>query len=310
MAPSASPARPPSTPSDIIGSMTRQPFPPRSLAIARHPTMEGAEELAVELGAYFSERNLNVAQASLYDDDLRRRVQAGEFEIVIALGGDGTMLRAGHLCAPLGVPILGINLGRLGFLIEVKGDDWRPAIDRVLAADYWLEPRMMLSAQQLREGVPLGGWDVLNECVVGRGAIVRPVHLTAEIDGRHLTTYVADALIVATATGSTAYALAAGGPILPPQLRNILLVPVAPHLSVDRAIVLDEGSWVRVTVRTDHQASLSIDGQAPLKLEDGDQVDVRAGKHTTLFVRLQDPGYFYRNLTWGIHRNPSPGLRG
>src|SRR3990172_7294718 len=111
MAPSASPARPPSTPSDIIGSMTRQSFPPRSVAIARHANMEGAEELAVELGAYFSERNLNVAQASLYDDDLRRRVQAGEFEIVIALGGDGTMLRAGHLCAPLGVPIWGSTTG-------------------------------------------------------------------------------------------------------------------------------------------------------------------------------------------------------
>src|SRR3972149_8332982 len=165
MAPSASPPRTRRTPSDIIGSMPRQPFPPRSLAIARHPTMEGAEELAVELGAYFSERNLNVAQASLYDDDLRRRVQAGEFEIVIALGGDGTMLRAGHLCPQLGVPILGINLGRLGFLIEGKGDDWRPAIDRVLAADYWLPPRGVLSPQQPPGGGSPRGWGGLT----GRG---------------------------------------------------------------------------------------------------------------------------------------------
>jgi NAD+ kinase len=150
----------------------------------------------------------------------------------------------------------------------------------------------------------------LNECVVGRGGTVRPVNLTAEIDGIHLATYVADALIVSTATGSTAYALAAGGPILPPQLRNILLVPVAPHLSVDRAIVLDEGARVRVSVQTDHQASMSIDGQPPIDLEDGDQVDVRAGKHATLFVRLQDPSYFYRNLTSGMHRAPAAGGRG
>lgn len=307
---SASHARLLQAPSDIIGGMTRSPFSPRSLAIATHPTMEGADETAEQLAAYLSQRHLNVAHASLYDEGLRERVERGEFEVLIALGGDGTMLRAGHLCAPVEVPVLGINLGRLGFLMEVKRDDWRSAIDRVLEADYWLEPRMMLRAGQVRNGEPIRGWDVLNECVVGRGGTVRPVNLTAEIDGIPLTTYVADALIVATATGSTAYALAAGGPILPPQLRNILLVPVAPHLSVDRAIVLDEGSWVRVTVRTDHQASMSIDGQPPIGLEDGDQVDVRAGKHTTLFVRLQDPSYFYRNLTSGMHRTSSSGGTG
>lgn len=291
-------------PSDIIGGMTRPAFSPRSLAIATHPTMEGAQELAAEMAAYISLRDVKVAHASLYDEELRARVTSGEFEVLVALGGDGTMLRSGHLCAPVGVPILGINLGRLGFLMEVKRDEWRTAIERVLGADYWLEPRMMLRAVQIRDGETLGGWDVLNECVVGRGGIVRPVHLTAEIDGRPLTTYVADGLIVSTPTGSTAYALAAGGPILPPQLRNILLVPVAPHLSVDRAIVLNEDSWVKVTVRTDHQASMSIDGQNPMALEDGDQVDVRAGKYTTHFVRLHDPSYFYRNLTSGIHRSP------
>jgi NAD+ kinase len=269
--------------------------------------MEGAVEVAAEIASYIEERNLRVAYASLYDESLRQRVQNKEFEILVALGGDGTMLRAGHLCAPFDVPILGINLGRLGFLMEVKRDGWRPAIDRVLKADYWLEPRMMLGAESIRGGKTLGSWDILNECVVGRGGVVRPVNLTAEIDGHVLTTYVADALIVSTATGSTAYALAAGGPILPPQLRNLLLVPVAPHLSVDRAIVLDEGARVRVTVRTDHQASMSIDGQPPVELEDGDQVEVRAGKYTTLFVRLQDPSYFYRNLTSGIHRIPPPG---
>jgi NAD+ kinase len=306
---SGSGAGPAMTPSDIIGGMTRQPFAPRSLALATHPTMEGAGEMAAEMAEYLKQQNLNVAHASLYDEALRQRVQSGEFEVLVALGGDGTMLRAGHLCAPVEVPILGINLGRLGFLMEVKRDDWRSAIDRVLKADYWLEPRMMLRAEQVHEGETLAGWDVLNECVVGRGGVVRPVNLTAEIDGILLTTYVADAVIVSTATGSTAYALAAGGPILPPQLRNILIVPVAPHLSVDRAIVLDEGSWVRVTVQTDHQASMSIDGQPPIELQDGDQVDVRAGKYTTLFVRLQDPSYFYRNLTSGMHRVPPPGGR-
>jgi len=144
---------------------------------------------------------------------------------------------------------------------------------------------------------------VLNEAVVGRGEVVRPVRLIAEIDGRHLTTYVADAVIIATPTGSTAYALAAGGPILPPELRNILLVPVAPHLSVDRAIVLHEGSWVRVVVETDHEASLSIDGQAPIPMEDQDQISAHASEHRVHFVRLQEPDYFYRNLTSRMNQN-------
>jgi len=135
--------------------------------------------------------------------------------------------------------------------------------------------------------------------------MVRPVRLTAEIDGHRLTTYVADALIVATPTGSTAYALAAGGPILPPEIRNILLVPVAPHLSVDRAIVLHEGSQVRITVRTDHQAALSLDGQEPVRMQDGDWVHAFASDHSVEFVRLQDPDYFYRNLTSRMNQNPS-----
>ncbi len=154
-----------------------------------------------------------------------------------------------------------------------------------------------------------GEWDVLNECVVGRGRSVRLVELVTEIDGTYLTTYAADALILATPTGSTAYALAAGGPILPPELRNILIVPVAPHFSVDRAVVLHEGSTVSVTVRTDHQATLSMDGQTPVDLQDGDCVRVRAGDHTVQFVRLQDPGYFYRDLQQPHAPNPNPRSR-
>jgi NAD+ kinase len=166
---------------------------------------------------------------------------------------------------------------------------------------------MMLCAEHWRSNELLGSWDVLNEVVVSRGQIIRPVNITAWVDDRYLTTYVADALIAATPTGSTAYALAAGGPILPPELRNILLVPVAPHLSIDRAIVLAEGSSVSITVQTDHEAVFSWDGQAPIELTDDDRVDVCAGKHTVKFIRFQDPGYFYRNLTPHMSQNPSTG---
>jgi NAD+ kinase len=131
--------------------------------------------------------------------------------------------------------------------------------------------------------------------------------LETSVDGRHLTTYVADGLIAATATGSTAYALAVGGPILPPALRNILLVPVAPHLSIDRAIILAEGSIVTIRVQTEHQAVISVDGHDPITLNNGDTVLVRASNHNVQFIRIQDPDYFYRNLTPHMNRNPSIG---
>ena len=290
--------------------MNAKPSPPNRIAVASYPGREEAIELAEDITVFLAERGLTAHHASLYDEALRSQIKEGAFDLLIALGGDGTMLRAGHLCAPPQVPILGINIGGLGFLIEVGRDEWQSKVERVLTGDYWLQKRMMLRAEHFRGEEMLGSWDVLNECTVGRGEQVRPVRLFTEIDGFYLTTYVADSLIVATPTGSTAYALAAGGPILPPELRNILLVPVAPHLSIDRAIVLHEGSWVKVTVGTTHQATVCADGQHPEPLQDQDHVEVRVSEHTVHFVRLQEPDYFYRNLTSRMQRNPVVGDRG
>jgi NAD+ kinase len=281
----------------------------RTIAVASHPDMQEASDLAAQVAGFLQEDGRDAFHGSIYSESLRSQVEQGDCDLCIALGGDGTMLRAGHLCAPLKIPILGINLGSLGFLMEVDRDTWKTCLRRVLDGDYWLEVRMMLRAEHLSKGQRMGEWDVINECVVGRGEVVRPVRLITEVDGRYLTTYVADALIVATPTGSTAYALAAGGPILPPEVRNILIVPVAPHLSVDRAIVLHEGSSVQVTVRTDHEATLSIDGKSPERLADQDQVQVRACEHVVEFVRLQEPDYFYRNLTSRMNQNPSAEKR-
>jgi NAD+ kinase len=281
---------------------------PQRIAVAIHPDLKPAADMAAQIEDWLKEREVEVTAAYLYDADFRGRVTDGDFDLLIMLGGDGGMLRAGHLCAPNGVPILGINLGRLGFLIEVQRDEWQTALERILVGDYWLEQRMMLQAEHRRQDQILGEWQVLNEVFIGRGEVVRPVRLRTEVDKRHLTTYVADAVIVATPTGSTAYALAAGGPILPPDLRNILIVPVAPHLSFDRAVVLHEGSWVQVTINTDHQAIISADGQAPVALADGDSILICASEDTTEFVRFQDPDYFYRNLNKRMNQNPSAGV--
>jgi NAD+ kinase len=277
------------------------------IAVAPHPEIPIAVEETEHIVAFLRDRNLQVTSGLLYDEDLHHRITDGEFDLLIAIGGDGTMLRAGHICGPHAIPILGINMGRFGFLMEIRHENWQEALNRLLLGDYWLENRMMLNAEQIRQDEMLGKWDIVNEAVVSRGGYVRPVHLETVVDGRFLATYVADGLIASTPTGSTAYSLAAGGPILPPELRTILLVPIAPHLSIDRAIVLAEGSSVAINVHTTHQAVLSIDGQPPIELLNGDCVNIYASSSTLQFVRFQDPGYFYRNLTPHMSQNPSTG---
>jgi NAD+ kinase len=280
---------------------------PRSIAIIYHPQLPQAGSEAVQIAAFLQEKGIHHAIGTLDNADLSQQLTACEFELMLALGGDGTMLRAGHFCAPLGIPIMGVNMGHFGFLYETRRLSWREDLSLLLAGNYWLEKRMLLHASHHRGEQALGEWDVLNDVVVCRGKIVRPVRLTACVDGYLLTTYVADGLIASTATGSTAYALAVGGPILPPELRNILLIPVAPHLSVDRAIILAEGASVSITVNTNHEAVASMDGLAPVEMLDGDEMRVRANQHTLNFVRFQDPGYFYRNLTPYMYNNPVIG---
>jgi NAD+ kinase len=270
-------------------------FLPKRPVITAYPKMPEAYAEVDKIADFLKQKGIEAPKGSLYDEDLRKRIRAGEFDLMIAVGGDGTMLRAGHLCAPSGLPIFGINLGRLGFLIQVDRGEWPEKIERLFNGEAWIEYRMMLRVEHVRAGEALAEWHALNEAVVCRGHYLRPVRLTANVDGRVLTTYVCDGLIAATATGSTAYALAAGGPILPPDLRNILLVPIAPHLSVDRGVVLSEGSSVSIMVKSDNSV-VSVDGQPPIQLAEEDHVDVRAAEYTAQFVRFGDPGYFYRNL--------------
>jgi len=283
------------------------PFLPQHPVVTSYPKVPEAFREAQAIADHLKVKGIDTPYGSLYDEVLRKRVKDGEFDLLIAVGGDGTMLRAGHLCAPSGVPILGINLGRLGFLIQVQRDEWREMLDRLLAGEAWIENRMMLEVNLVRAGEQAGTWHALNELVVSRGQYLRPIRLSASADGHLLTTYVADGLIASTATGSTAYALAAGGPVLPPELRNILIVPIAPHLSVDRAVVLAEGSTVDISVMSEN-AVLSVDGQIPVGLAEDDHVKVHAGEFTARFVRFGDAGYFYRNLTAHMNQNSLFGM--
>lgn len=283
---------------------------PKRIAIAVYPSVPEGIAKAETIAGFLTDHGVEtVAWGTFQDETLLRRMEAGEFDLLIAMGGDGTMLRAGSIGAPLGLPILGINLGRFGFLTEIQRGEWQERILRLLDGRYWLEERMLLHAEHLRNGKQMGAWHVINEVVVCRGQFVRPIEIQTEVDGNLLANYVADGLIAATPTGSTAYALAAGGPILPPELRNILIIPVAPHLSIDRAIILSEGSGVTMTVKTRHEAVMSIDGHPPIPMLDGDAVRVVRNNFTIQFVRFQDPGYFYRNITAFMEQSPLTGNR-
>jgi NAD+ kinase len=288
--------------------MRKPTSPPKRIAVAYHSELAGADQEAFQVAAELERLGTPpLLCASNFNEELRLQVQDGQFDALVVLGGDGTLLRTGRLCAPSGTPILGINLGRFGFLIEVQRNNWQSVLTRLLEGDFWLEDRMMLHAELWRDKKQVGAWDVLNEVVICRGQYVRPIQISASVDGALLSTFIADGLIAATATGSTAYAMAAGGPIMPPELRNILVMPVAPHLSMDRGILLPEGAFIKMTVHTDHEAVLSVDGSLPIAMFQEDSVMTGAGEHTVSFIRFQDPGYFYRNLTRYMERNPVAG---
>ncbi len=277
---------------------------PHNIAVMANPNIPGALNFAQDVGLKIRETGVKVEMGSLYDEGFRSEVKAKDFDLLIALGGDGTMLRAGHLCAPADIPLLGINVGHFGFLVELKRHEWHHYLERLVTGNFRYEQRMMLNASCLRAGQEEDLYDVINDVVVARGQFVRPIEVEALLNGIHITSYVADGLIAATPTGSTAYALAAGGPILPPEIRNILLVPVAPHLSVDRAVVLSEGSAVTIRVKTEHEAVVSVDGQIPVHLASGDSVHITAHEKSLHMVRFQDPHYFYRNLTAYMEHHP------
>ncbi|MFN3762357.1 MAG: NAD(+)/NADH kinase [Anaerolineae bacterium] len=264
-----------------------------TVGIFVHPRLPAAPPLAHEIARWLGERGVRVWETDSLDEDAVLP-DLPDTDLLVTLGGDGSILRAAHHTAGHPTLILGVNLGRMGFLTEAEPDGWEEVLQRVWQGEYWVEERMMLRAAVGAGDLPAR--DALNDVVVGPGALGRVVHLEARVDGDLLTTYVADALIIATPTGSTAYALAAGGPIMPPQQRNILLVPVAPHLSLDRAVVLAEGVRVRVVVRGHSPASLIVDGEVVAELAPGEAVEVEASPRVARFARVRERDYFYRTL--------------
>ena len=266
------------------------------IGILEHPQIPATPAMAAEIAAWLADRGVDSWIASPSLDEPINDENLTRSQLLIVLGGDGSTLRAARLSVPFGVPLFGINMGRVGFLSEATPQDWPDKLQKVLDGDYWMERRLLILGELWRNDVAIDSFVALNELVIGRGAQARVIRLHMRIDGDLVTTYIADALIVATPTGSTAYAMAAGGPLLPPQLQNIVVVPVAAHLSLNRSLVLHEEAHIDIEVEMDHDANLTTDGQSSVQLATGDRVVIVKYDKPCLFARVDDPGYFYRRL--------------
>lgn len=255
----------------------------------------GTVVVAEEISEWLEARGVETWTGPGHDDGVLD-AHLAEMDMLVVLGGDGTTLRAARLLTPYDVPIFTVNLGRVGFLSEAQPDEWREKLSSVLEGNFWIEKRLRMRADLMRDGQLLAPFTALNEMVVGRGSQARVIRLHLKVDGDLVTTYVADSLIVATPTGSTAYAMAAGGPLLPPQLQNFVVVPVAAHLSLNRALVLHEEAEISIEVEMDHEANITADGQLGSPVEDGDIVLISKHPHPCYFARVESAGYFYRRL--------------
>ncbi|CUS02847.2 putative inorganic polyphosphate/ATP-NAD kinase [Candidatus Promineifilum breve] len=265
------------------------------IGILEQPRLPDSAPLARQVEAWLAARGIASWTAAPLDDEALDAPIDGS-SLLIVLGGDGSTLRAARLTVPFGVPIFGINVGRVGFLSEATPENWPQKLERLLGGDYWIERRLLLHAELWRGGQLIEPFTALNEVVIGRGAQARVIQLHLRVDDDLVTTYIADALIVATPTGSTAYAMAAGGPLLPPQLQNLVIVPVAAHLSLNRSLVLHENARIAIQVERGYEAYLTADGQKSTLVQDGDEIVITRHERTCSFARVESAGFFYRRL--------------
>ncbi|HHT72740.1 MAG TPA: NAD(+)/NADH kinase [Firmicutes bacterium] len=214
-------------------------------------------------------------------------------DVVLVLGGDGTLLSAARLASSFGKPVLGINMGHLGFLSELDADSFEPALERVLAGDFTVEERMMIEGRVLRSGAEIACFRALNDVVVTRGTFARIINVSTFIDNHHVVDYKADGIIVATPTGSTAYSLSAGGPIVEPLLECLCITPICPHTLASRSVVARPEAHVRLVLNSPgEEVMLTIDGQEGIPLESKDVVELVRAQVTAKFVKVSGRGFF------------------
>lgn len=268
-----------------------------------------AVEIAREVTNWLQERGIEVFHDKALAEDLGtgQGYPGGSIpamvNLIVVLGGDGTLISVARKVGDLRTPILGVNLGSLGFLTEITLQEIFPVLEQVVRGDFIVSSRMMLDAVVRREGREVGRYRVLNDVVINKGALARIIDMEASVDDVYLTTFKADGLIISTPTGSTGYNLAAGGPIIYPDLDCLVMAPICPHMLTNRPIIVSDKAIIRVEVKfQDQDVVFTADGQVGMPLQGGDVVEVRRSRSCTLLVKSPTKDYFQvlrTKLRWG-----------
>jgi NAD+ kinase len=264
----------------------------KKIGILYHPKVAATRKKAGELEKFLKSQGISAWLCSAWETEKACALLKGT-DLLLTVGGDGTILRAVQAVIPGKTPVTGINLGKLGFMTEFDADEAIKKLPLLLGDKGWIDERSMLQVELGAPGQEPQIFHALNDVVVARGGVVRLIRVEASIDGQKLTTYKTDALILATATGSTGYALAARGPVLHPQSGDFLLVPVAPHLSLPYPLVLPAKAVVTLRLNSFQPAVLSIDGHINLPLNSRDTVTVRRSPRVARFLRIRPRESFY-----------------
>ncbi len=268
-----------------------------------------AVKVAGEVTAWLREREVEV----FLDQPLAKELGAPQLfpggsipslaQMIIVLGGDGTLISVARQIGDLRIPILGVNLGSLGFLTEITLSELYPVLEQTLSGEAVISSRMMLDAVVRRDGQEIGRYRVLNDVVINKGALARIIDMEGWVDAAYLTTFKADGLIISTPTGSTGYSLAAGGPIIHPSLHCLVISPICPHMLTNRPVIVSDEAVIRIEVKfQDEDVVFTADGQVGMPLRGGDVVEVRRSPATTLLIQSPSRDYFEilrTKLRWG-----------
>jgi len=281
----------------------------KAVGIISKPDVEAAAGLVPKLIAWLAQRGLTVRydeETAAYAgtrDGLPRTEVAADADLVIVLGGDGTLLSAARAIDGREVPLFPVNLGGLGFLTAITMDELYPELERAFRGEHRIGKRKLLHCELIRSERVVGEYEALNDVVITKSAIARIVDLDAHVDHMFVCRYKADGLIVATPTGSTAYSLSAGGPIIFPSVAAICMTPICPHMLTNRPVIVPDTSVIRIICQAeDDSAFLTIDGQIGEPLKKGDQIACRSSQHTLMLVRPPRMLFFdvlRQKLKWG-----------
>ena len=276
------------------------------IGFAYNPTIEASVELSARAAGWCQTRGIGEWQ--LQSGDLDALVaELRTTDALVVLGGDGTFLRAVRAVAEVDVPILGINLGKVGFLSKAEAGELDAVLAKIVAGRFTIDERMALDGRILRDGRPIHEVRhfALNDIVIARGSLARVCRLDVSIDETHLATFVADGLVVASPTGSTGYSFSAGGPILDPASRNLVVTPIAAYLSAIRSVVVSPSQTVRCTVVDAYEALVSVDGREDIPAIVGDVVEVRAVERPIRLIEPEDAQPFWDLLRHKVALLPS-----